>query len=140
MPQIDFRIDASFPRGIEEVGNQWKQIPILLSDLIEASEVYAESEGAIPFLDKQDRCTVRRPRWANEARSQVLVEELSECLGLGFQKRIHAAMWGKTPSGVTILRSYGRCGASEPALALLKTSAKSLTSGIGGLLVPSEAD
>ena len=84
MPQIDFRIDASFPRGVEKVGDQRKRIPILLSDLVEASELNAKSEGAIPFLDKQHRCAVWRPRWADEAQSQVLIKELSECLGLGF--------------------------------------------------------
>ena len=52
MLQINFRIDASFLGSIEEVGDQWKRIPILLSDLVETSEVYAKSEGAIPFLDK----------------------------------------------------------------------------------------
>ena len=52
MPQIDFRIDASLPGSIEEVSDQRKRIPILLSDLVETSEVYTKSEGAIPFLDK----------------------------------------------------------------------------------------
>ena len=52
MRQIDFRIDACLPGSIKEVGDQQKQIPILLSDLVETSEVYAKSEGAIPFLDK----------------------------------------------------------------------------------------
>ena len=52
MPQVDFHINVSLPGSIEEVSNQWKQIPILLSDLVETLEVYAKSEGAIPFLDK----------------------------------------------------------------------------------------
>ena len=49
MPQIDFHIDVSFPGSIEKVRYQWKWIPILLSDLIETSEVNAESEGAICY-------------------------------------------------------------------------------------------
>ena len=59
MPQINFHIDASFPRGVQKVGNQRKRIPILLSDLVETSEVNAESEGAIPLLDKQHRRAMR---------------------------------------------------------------------------------
>ena len=55
MPQIDFHIDASLLGSIEKVGYQWKRILILLSDLVETSEVNAESEGAILFLDKQYR-------------------------------------------------------------------------------------
>ena len=42
---------------------------------------------------------MRGPRWADEARSQVLVEEISECLGLGFRKRVHAAVWGNNSIG-----------------------------------------
>ena len=57
--QIDFRIDASLLGSIKEVSDQWKRIPILLSDLVETSEVYTKSEGVIPFLDKQHRCAVR---------------------------------------------------------------------------------
>ena len=52
MLQINFHIDAGFLRGVQQVGDQWKRIPILLSDLVETSEVNAESEGAIPFFDK----------------------------------------------------------------------------------------
>ena len=52
MLQINFRIDAGFPRGVQQVGDQRKRIPILLSDLVETLEVNAESEGAIPFFDK----------------------------------------------------------------------------------------
>ena len=39
------------------------------------------------------------PRRAYEARSQVLVKELLEGLGLGFRKRIHAAVWGNNSIG-----------------------------------------
>ena len=69
MLQINFCIDASLPGSVEKVRYQWKRIPILLSDLIETSEVNTESEGAISFLDKQYRCAMRGPRWADEARS-----------------------------------------------------------------------
>ena len=69
MLQIDFHIDVSLPGGTEEVGYQWKQILILLCDLVETSEVNAELEGAIPFLDKQYRCAVRGLRQVDEAGS-----------------------------------------------------------------------
>ena len=52
MLQINFHIDVSLLGSIEEVGDQWKWILIPLSDLVETSEVYAKSEGAIRFLDK----------------------------------------------------------------------------------------
>ena len=86
MPQINFNIDVSLPGGVEEVGYQWKGIPILLSDLVETVEVNTESEGAIPFLEKQHRRAMQGLRRTDEAQSSVLIEEFSECLSLGFQK------------------------------------------------------
>jgi len=61
---------------------------IFSRDLIESPEVDAKAEGAVLLLDKEDRCTVRRVRGADETVAQVLVQELSEGRHLRFKKRI----------------------------------------------------
>ena len=77
-------------------------------------------------MKPEARCSLR-----NSQRAWVSVSESEYMQPCG----------GITPSGVTILRLYGWWGAREPALALLKTSAKSLyTLGIGSLSVPLDVD
>jgi len=42
---------------VEEVGDERDQVPILLSDLVDVSEVNTESQGAVLLLGKENRHT-----------------------------------------------------------------------------------
>ena len=50
------------PKLVEEVGDEWDWVPILLSDLVEVSEVDTESQGTILLLRKENGCTTLRLR------------------------------------------------------------------------------
>jgi len=45
--EVELGVDLCAAQLFEEVGNEWNQVSILLSDLVEVSEVYTESQGAI---------------------------------------------------------------------------------------------
>src|SRR5882724_9557919 len=55
--EVEFGVDLCTAQLVEEIGNEWNQVVILLSNLVEASEVHTESQGAILLLSKEDRCT-----------------------------------------------------------------------------------
>ena len=54
--EVELGVDLCTAKLIKEGGDKWDQVPILLSDLVEVSEVNAELQGAILLLRK-DRCT-----------------------------------------------------------------------------------
>ena len=53
--EIKLGVDLCTAKLVKEVGDEWDQVPILLSDLVEVSEVNAELQGAIFLLSKEDR-------------------------------------------------------------------------------------
>ena len=55
--EVELGVDLCTAQLAEEVGNKWNWVSILPSDLVEVSEVYTESQGAIFLLSKEDRCT-----------------------------------------------------------------------------------
>ena len=60
--EVKLGVDLCAAQLVEEVGNEWDQESILLSDLVEVSEVHTESQGAIILLSKEDGCTTWRLR------------------------------------------------------------------------------
>ena len=65
MLKVDLGIDSSLARHVEKVGNEWKQIPILLCNFIESSIVDAKAKRTILFLDEEDGSTEGQLRWSN---------------------------------------------------------------------------
>ena len=51
-PEIDFGVDAGFPRCVKEIGGQGKWIPVLLRDPIQGTVIYTEAEGTIFLFDE----------------------------------------------------------------------------------------
>ena len=54
--EVKLGVDLCAAKLVQEVGNKWDWVPILLSDLVEVLEVNTEFQGAIFLLDKEDRC------------------------------------------------------------------------------------
>jgi len=50
--EVELSVDLCTAKLIKEGGDKWDQVPILLSDLVEVSEVNAELQGTI-FLWKR---------------------------------------------------------------------------------------
>ena len=67
MLEINFGIDTRFPGSIKEVGNQGEWITVFDGDLVESTEINAESKTTIFLLDKEDRCSMRRTRRADHS-------------------------------------------------------------------------
>ena len=67
MPEIDFGEVTSFLRTIQEVGDSGERIPVFFCDLVQATEIDAEAEGAILLPDEEYRSPAQRPSRADEA-------------------------------------------------------------------------
>jgi hypothetical protein len=44
MSEVDFGVDASFPRGVEEVGDEWKGVSVFFGDLVKTMVIDTQSE------------------------------------------------------------------------------------------------
>jgi len=55
--EVELGIDLRISQLVKEVDDEWDQVPILLCDLVEVSEVDTELQGAILLLGKEDGCT-----------------------------------------------------------------------------------
>ena len=76
--EVDFHEDMHGVQVVEEVGNEWKRVTVLLGDLVEAMVVDCEAKGAVFFLDEEDRGTGRGLRGANEVVGKVFIYELTK--------------------------------------------------------------
>ena len=56
--EVKLGVDLCTAKLGEEVGDKRDWVPILLSDLVEVSEVKTESQGAILLLGKEIRCSL----------------------------------------------------------------------------------
>jgi len=55
--EVELGVDLCAAQLVEEIGNEWNWVLILLSDLVEVLEVHTESQGAVLLLSKEDGCT-----------------------------------------------------------------------------------
>src|SRR5882724_283411 len=55
--EVELGVDFCAAKLVKEVGDEWDWVLILLSDLVEVSEVNTELQGAILLLSKENRCT-----------------------------------------------------------------------------------
>ena len=83
--EVNFCEDVHRVQVVEEVGNEWKRVTVLLGDSVEAAVVNCKAKGAIFFLDEEDRGTGRGLRGLNEVIGKVFVYELmkGKLLNLG---------------------------------------------------------
>ena len=58
--EVELGVDLCTAQLVEEVGDEGDWVLILLSDLVEVSEVDTESQCAILLLHKENRCTTWR--------------------------------------------------------------------------------
>ena len=61
MPEVYFGEVTSFLRTIQEIGDSGEQISVFLRNLVQATEIDAEAEGAILL---QYRSPAQGPSWA----------------------------------------------------------------------------
>ena len=62
MAEVERCINTSLASCIEEVRNEWKWVPVFLSDFVKTTVVNTKSEGAVLFADKENGSSVRRAR------------------------------------------------------------------------------
>src|SRR5882724_9651224 len=55
--EVKLGVDLCTAKLVEEVGDEWDQVLILPSDLVEVLEIDTELQGAILLLSKENRCT-----------------------------------------------------------------------------------
>ena len=91
MLEIEFGVVAGFGWSIEEVRDERNRIPILASDGIEATVVHTKSESTVLLFDEEDGSSGRRATWANEAVFEIVVQKLSEHVGLARAELIDTA-------------------------------------------------
>ena len=76
--EIKGSVDLSFTSGGKKVGDEQKQILILLGDFVETAVVHTELERAVLLANKKDRGTMRRTSRTYESSMKVVIDELSE--------------------------------------------------------------
>ena len=54
--EVELGVDLGTAQLFKEVGDELDQVPILPSNLVEVPEVHTESQGAVLFLSKENRC------------------------------------------------------------------------------------
>ena len=67
MPEINFGEVTSFLWTIQEIGDLGERILVFLHNLIQATEIDAEAEGAILLLDEEYRSSAWRSSRTDEA-------------------------------------------------------------------------
>ena len=80
------------PKLVEEVGDEWDWVPILLSDLVEVSEVDTESQGTILLLCKENGCATWQLRRSDEPLAEHVIEEFTKEPELCARERVDVAM------------------------------------------------
>jgi hypothetical protein len=95
--EVDGGVDSGLACGRQEVGDERKRVPIFLGDSVEPSEVDAEAEASILFLDEKDRCSVRGRAGTDESCSEVFLDEISERLQFYLRERIHRSYRRRRP-------------------------------------------
>jgi lipoprotein-anchoring transpeptidase ErfK/SrfK len=83
MSEINFGVDASFPRSIEEVRNERKWISVLLGNTVKAPIINTETEGTTLFPGEEHRCSMGRTGWSDKAPGKFLIKESAESFKLG---------------------------------------------------------
>jgi hypothetical protein len=78
MTKVNFGVGASFPQGVEEVGDEGKGISVFLGDLVEPAVVHAQSETSVLFPHKEDRSSMRRVGGSDETAPNIVFNEGSE--------------------------------------------------------------
>ena len=80
VPEVDLGIDLRSGRSFKEVRGTGQWVAVFLCDLIETSEIDAESERAVFFADKENGSCMGRRGLSDEAIIEVFVEEIPEGL------------------------------------------------------------
>jgi len=68
-------VDLCAAKLFKEVGDEWDQILILLSDLVEVLEVNTELQSAILLFSKNNRCAAWRLGQSDEPLAEHIIEE-----------------------------------------------------------------
>jgi len=90
--EVEHSVDLCATQFVEEVGDKWNQVPILLCDLVEVSEVNTESQGAILLLCKENRGTAWRLRQSDETLAEHIIEEFVNETELCAREWVNVAM------------------------------------------------
>jgi len=55
--EVELGVDLCAAKLVEEIGDGWDWVLILLSNLVEVPEIDTQLQGAILLLGKDNRCT-----------------------------------------------------------------------------------
>ena len=76
--EVKLGVDCCAAQLVEEIGDEWDRVLILLCDLVEVAEVDTESQGTILLLHKEDRCTTWQLRGSDEPLAEHVIEEFMQ--------------------------------------------------------------
>ena len=93
MSEVEHSVDASLSGGLEKVGDEQKWIPIFLHDFVKATEIDAEAEGAVLFMDKKNGGTVWREGGSDKTAGQMFINEFMEGLKFSLREQIDQTYW-----------------------------------------------
>ena len=93
MLEVKCSVDASLSGGLEKVGDEQKWIPIFLHDFVKTTEIDAEAEGAILFMDKKNRGAVWRGGGSDKTTRQMFVNEFMEGLKFSLREQENRTYW-----------------------------------------------
>ena len=74
--EVNGGVDAGFASSGEEIRNERQRVAVFLGDLVQTTIVNTESEAAIFFLYKEDRCSMWRGGLTDETRAEMFVNKV----------------------------------------------------------------
>ena len=93
MSEVERSVDASFSGRLEKVRDEQKWILIFLCDFVKTTEINAEAEGAILFMDEKNRGAVWRGGGSDKTTRQMFVNEFTEGLKFRLREREDRTYW-----------------------------------------------
>ena len=78
MSEVECSVDTSLSSRLEKVGDERKWIPIFLHDFVKTTEIDAEAEGAILFMNEKNGGTMWRGGGSDKTTGQMFKSRVSE--------------------------------------------------------------
>ena len=73
--QVKLGVDFCRAQLVNEVGDQWYRVSVLLGDLVKVPKIYTEPKGAIFLFSKKDWCAAWGARCTNKTFSEHIIQE-----------------------------------------------------------------
>ena len=93
MSEVEHSVDVSFSGGLEKIRDERKWIPIFLCDFVMTTEIDAEAEGAILFMNEKNGGTMWRGGGSDKTTGQMFINEFMEGLKFCLREREDRTYW-----------------------------------------------